>query len=109
MAHPSFVEADELAAITSPLSIAAAGKYFSVIVLVWATNDGRSEIDSIFPASKRHESEQILAKSNQPYQINLWSGVEHGFAVRADITKQVNRFAKEAAFTQAVVWFNEYL
>lgn len=67
------------------------------------------ETDAIFPAPKRHESEEILAKVGYPYQINLFSGVEHGFAVRADITNPVNRFAKESAFTQAVIWFNEHL
>jgi dienelactone hydrolase len=45
----------------------------------------------------------------QPYQINLFSGVEHGFAVRADISKPESKFAKESAFTQAVTWFNQYL
>ncbi|CAG7952761.1 unnamed protein product [Penicillium nalgiovense] len=91
VAHPSFVDAEELQAIKGPLSIAAA------------------ETDSIFPASKRHESEDILAKTGQPYQINLFSGVEHGFAVRADITKPTIRFAKESAFLQAVAWFDQYL
>jgi hypothetical protein len=67
------------------------------------------ETDSIFPASKRHESEDILIKTGQPYQINLFSGVEHGFAVRADITKPTIRFAKESAFLQAVAWFEQYL
>ncbi|KAF3030959.1 acyl-CoA/sterol acyltransferase [Penicillium rubens] len=91
VAHPSFVDAEELQAIKGPLSIAAA------------------ETDSIFPASKRHESEDILAKTGQPYQINLFSGVEHGFAVRADITQPTIRFAKESAFLQAVAWFDQYL
>ncbi|KAJ5990873.1 hypothetical protein N7522_011080 [Penicillium canescens] len=91
IAHPSFVEAEELQAIKGPLSIAAA------------------ETDSIFPTSKRHESEEILLKTGQPYQINLFSGVEHGFAVRGDITKPTIRFAKEAAFMQATAWFNQYL
>ncbi|KAJ5143104.1 uncharacterized protein N7515_001891 [Penicillium bovifimosum] len=91
VAHPSFVDAEELAAIKGPLSIAAA------------------ETDSIFPASKRHESEDILIKVGQPYQINLFGGVEHGFAVRADITKPTIRFAKESAFLQAVAWFGQYL
>jgi dienelactone hydrolase len=72
-------------------------------------NRNLTETDSIFPTAKRHESEEILAKTGQPYQINLFSGVEHGFAVRADISKPVNRFAKETAFTQAVAWFNQYL
>ncbi|KXG54729.1 Dienelactone hydrolase [Penicillium griseofulvum] len=90
VAHPSFIDAEELQAIQGPLSIAAA------------------ETD-IFPASKRHESEDILAKTGQPYQINLFSGVEHGFAVRADITKPTIRFAKESALLQAVAWFDQYL
>lgn len=91
MAHPSFVDEDELEAITGPLAISAA------------------ETDSIFPAEKRHRSEEILKKTGQPYQINLFSGVEHGFAVRGDPSKKQERFAREQAFLQAVTWFNEYL
>lgn len=91
IAHPSFVEEDELAAITGPLSIAAA------------------ETDAIFPAEMRHKSEGILLKSGQPYQINLYSGVSHGFAVRGDMSVKVQKYAKEQAFYQAVAWFDEYL
>ncbi|GKT52363.1 hydrolase tropI [Colletotrichum spaethianum] len=91
LAHPSFVEEEELAAITGPLSIAAA------------------ETDGIFPAEKRHKSEEILAKTGLPYQINLYSGVEHGFAVRCDLSKKVQKYAKENAFLQAVSWFDEHL
>jgi hypothetical protein len=40
-----------------------------------------------------------LIKTGQPYQINLFSGVEHGFAVRADITQPTIRFAKELVKT----------
>lgn len=68
-----------------------------------------TETDSIFPAPKRHESEKILSEVGQPYQINLFSGVEHGFAVRADISKPHLKFAKENAFIQAVTWLNQYL
>jgi len=91
MAHPSFVEEDELAGITGPLSIAAA------------------ETDSIFPADKRHKSETILQKTGHPYQINLYSGVVHGFSVRCDTSKKVEKFAKEQAFLQAVHWFDTWL
>ncbi|KPM35216.1 hypothetical protein AK830_g11357 [Neonectria ditissima] len=91
VAHPSFVEAEELAAITGPLSIAAA------------------EVDSIFPAEKRHESEKILIETKQDYQINLFSGVEHGFSVRGDPKVKVQRFAKEQAFRQAVAWLDSHL
>lgn len=90
-AHPSFVDEDELAAIGGPLSISAA------------------ETDPIFPKEKRHKSEEILTKVAQPYQMNLFQGVEHGFAVRCDMNVKIQKFAKEQAFLQAVNWFNEYL
>lgn len=91
LAHPSFVEESELSAINGPLSIAAA------------------ETDQIFPAEKRHKSETILVETKQPYQINLYSGVVHGFSVRCDVTKKVEKYAKEQAFLQAVAWFDEHL
>lgn len=91
MAHPSFVDEDELRGFKAPLSIAAA------------------ETDQIFPSEKRHRSEEILKEVGQPYQINLYSGVVHGFAVRTDITKKHERFAKEQAFYQAVQWFDYFL
>ncbi|EKG17503.1 Dienelactone hydrolase [Macrophomina phaseolina MS6] len=91
IAHPSFVDAAELRGIHGPLSISAA------------------ETDEIFPASKRRESEDILLDIKATYQINLFPGVEHGFAVRADITKKQIKFAKEQAFLQAVSWFDEHL
>lgn len=90
-AHPSFVDEEELEGFKAPLSIAAA------------------ETDEIFPADKRHKSEEILAKGGQPYQINLYSGVVHGFAVRCDTSKKHERWAKEQAFVQAVTWFDSWL
>ena len=80
-----------MAAISGPLSIAAA------------------ETDAIFPSEKRHKSEVILKDTKQPYQINLFSGVSHGFSVRCDTSKPIEKFAKEQAFLQGVVWFNEHL
>ncbi|KAL5334740.1 dienelactone hydrolase [Aspergillus crustosus] len=91
IAHPSFITEEELAAIGGPLSICA------------------SEIDHIFTAALRHKSEDILIKTGQNWQINLYSGVTHGFAVRADLSNKHHKFAKEQAFCQAVNWFNQYL
>jgi dienelactone hydrolase len=90
-AHPSFVSDEELAAITGPFSIAAA------------------ETDSIFTTELRHKSEGILAKTGQPWQINLFSGTEHGFSVRGDLSDPKQRFAKERAFAQSVEWFDQWL
>ncbi|KAJ9360444.1 hypothetical protein DTO027B9_1428 [Paecilomyces variotii] len=90
-AHPSYLEAEELRNIKGPLSIAAA------------------ETDGIFPPEKRHESEEILKETGLPYHLSLYSGVAHGFAVRGDLSKSVVRYAKEAAFIQALLWFAEHL
>ncbi|KAI0133803.1 dienelactone hydrolase [Xylariales sp. AK1849] len=90
-AHPSFVDEEELAGFKGPLSIAAA------------------ETDEIFPSDKRHKAEEILAKGGLPYQINLYSQVVHGFSVRCDTSKKVEKYAKEQAFLQAVTWFDTWL
>ncbi|KAI9791159.1 MAG: hypothetical protein M1835_000525 [Candelina submexicana] len=91
IAHPSHVGGDAFRGITKPLSIAAA------------------ETDGLFGAKQRHGVEEILAEVGQPYQINLYSGVKHGFAVRADLNVKQNKFAKEQAFIQAVSWLNEWM
>ena len=44
-----------------------------------------------------------------PYQLSLFSDVQHGFAARCDLSKPREKFAKEQAFFQAVNWFNEYV
>lgn len=90
-AHPTMVEADELRGVEGPLRIAAAVR------------------DFVFTTAKRHESEEILDKKEIPYQINMFSDVEHGFAVRCDLSKPRQKYAKEQAFTQAVSWFDEYV
>lgn len=91
LAHPSFVTEEEFAAVTGPISIAAA------------------ETDVIFPLDKRVASEKILNTLSYPWQINLYSGTEHGFAVRGNPSKRQVQFAKEQAFYQAVTWFDEHL
>ncbi|KAJ5460582.1 uncharacterized protein N7458_002134 [Penicillium daleae] len=91
IAHPTMVEPDELKGIEGPLSIAAAVR------------------DFVFTTAKRHESEEILDGLHVPYQINVFSDVEHGFAVRCDLSKPRQKFAKEQAFDQAVAWFDQYL
>lgn len=127
-AHPSWISVEELQAIKGPLSIAAAGKCItcakiSSSVVIWpgdrflilqgcyynSGTDAILETDQIFSAEKRRESEDILQKMDVPYQINLFSDVSHGFAVRADLSKKPVKFAKEQAFLQAVSWFEEYL
>ncbi|KAK3706289.1 hypothetical protein LTR37_012804 [Vermiconidia calcicola] len=91
IAHPTATTDDDVKAIDGPLSIAAA------------------ETDDLFPASKRHETEEILKDMKIPYQISLYSDVEHGFANKADLMNPRCKFATETAFLQAVNWFDEFI
>ncbi|KAL2825358.1 dienelactone hydrolase family protein [Aspergillus cavernicola] len=91
IAHPSLVTNDELGAIQRPLAISAA------------------EHDTIFTTAKRHASEEILIGTGQGFQINLFSGVSHGFASRGDLSQPHVLFAKGQAFAQAVAWFEHTL
>lgn len=68
-----------------------------------------AETDAIFTTELRHKSEEIFKETKQLWQINLFSGVEHGFAVRCDVNVKKQKFAKEQAFLQAVAWFDEHL
>ncbi|RMZ92024.1 hypothetical protein DV736_g753, partial [Chaetothyriales sp. CBS 134916] len=91
VAHPSFVADEEIKAITGPLSIAAA------------------ETDTIFPNDLRHHTEDLLRELKVPYEITVYAGVQHGFAVRGDLTDPRAKYANEAAFLQSLQWFDYHL
>ncbi|RDW75496.1 hypothetical protein BP6252_06638 [Coleophoma cylindrospora] len=93
VAHPTNATSAELSAIDGPLSIAAA------------------ELDPVFTQEKRVESENILRENTKslPWHISLYSGVAHGFAVRANRAVEKERWAMDQAHEQAVAWMKEYL
>lgn len=70
---------------------------------------GAAEMDQVFTKELRHLSEGILSATGHPWQINLYSGVNHGFAVRCDLSNKQQRLAKEQTFLQAVSCFDMYL
>lgn len=63
----------------------------------------------MFPAAKRRETEDILKDKKIAYQLSLYSSVDHGFALKADLRNPINKFACETAFLQAVNWFDQYV
>lgn len=88
MAHPSFVTMEELAAIKErPLLISAA------------------EEDPIFPHELRRQTEDKLNEIGAFYQINLFGGVSHGFAVRGDLTQPKVRFAQDKTIEDQIFFF----
>lgn len=88
IAHPSFVTIEEVKAITKPVIISAA------------------ETDPIFTTELRHQTEAVLAENKTRYQIDLYSGVSHGFAVRGDLSDPVFKYAKERALISQLSFFN---
>ncbi|KAF4438419.1 hypothetical protein F53441_12807 [Fusarium austroafricanum] len=89
-AHPSLLATDEIEAVTKPVSIAGAAQ------------------DQIFPQTRQAETDAILTKIGKPFTSVLYSGTNHGFAVRANESNPQQVFAKEEAFYQAVRFFNAW-
>lgn len=90
VAHPSFVTIEEVEAVTKPLLISAA------------------ETDSIFPEELRNKTIQILAANNVRYQLDLFLGVSHGFAVKGDLSIPQVKYAKEKVLIDQVYFFSQF-
>jgi dienelactone hydrolase len=90
IAHPAGVTTQMLEGVQGPLSIACADE------------------DQIQTRKNRIEAEDILKKNGWPYQVNLYSHVHHGFAVRRAVTTKAEVYSKKQAFVQAVSWFEEH-
>ncbi|KAF2429057.1 alpha/beta-hydrolase [Tothia fuscella] len=90
-AHPSGVTVAEWSAISAPLSIAF------------------GELDAANNVTQRAAAEAAFQRGNKTYQTNLYSGAEHGFAVRTDLSDRRKKFAQEGAFFQAVRWFDAWI
>ncbi|GMM35941.1 hypothetical protein DASC09_032660 [Saccharomycopsis crataegensis] len=90
IAHPSNVTTEAMENVTKPLSISAA------------------QIDQVFTTELRHKTEEILIKNDVRFQITLFSGVSHGFAIKGDINDKVVKYAKEKCFYDVVSWFGQF-
>mmetsp|Transcript_2130 Transcript_2130/g.2085 ORF Transcript_2130/g.2085 Transcript_2130/m.2085 type:complete len:240 (-) Transcript_2130:109-828(-) len=90
VAHPSFVSVEEVEAVTKPILISAA------------------ETDSIFPEELRNKTIQILAANKIRYQLDLFLGVSHGFAVKGDLSISEVKYAKEKVLIDQVYFFSQF-
>lgn len=50
-----------------------------------------SEVDHTFPTESRNKAIDILQKAGKPYQLQVFSGVEHGFALRCNLDNPYER------------------
>ncbi len=91
--HPSFYTLDEAAKLGS-------GKRLAIYA---------AETDDIHTPEIRRATEDVLTKSGATWMSTVFSGTEHGFAVRGDLDVKAVRLAKERAFKGAVEWFDDWL
>ncbi|CAI8499124.1 unnamed protein product [Hanseniaspora opuntiae] len=91
IAHPSFVTIEEVEALKVPIIISCA------------------EVDGQFPADKRAETQAKLQETKATYQIDIFSGVSHGFAARGDPKDENVKYAKEKAFFDQSYFFDYHV
>ncbi|USW57878.1 Putative dienelactone hydrolase, alpha/Beta hydrolase [Septoria linicola] len=65
-----------------------------------------SEIDHTFPKDLRRRAIDILEERQTRYQVQLFQGVSHGFAVKGDMSDRWQRYAKDASFEGILGWFD---
>lgn len=92
IAHPSFVTIEEITAIgkKKPLLVSAA------------------ETDSIYTEELRQQTESKLKEIGARYQLDLFSGVSHGYAARGDVSDPVVKYAKEKTLYDQIYWFDTF-
>jgi dienelactone hydrolase len=101
MAHPAGLKVPEdiISAITTyevPCSIAIGDRDMVL---------SKEKVENL-EASLRME---LTDTKQYPYELKMYTGCGHGFAVRADPKKTVEDEAAEQAVDQAVSWFKQYL
>ncbi|KAI1337356.1 hypothetical protein F5Y15DRAFT_408169 [Xylariaceae sp. FL0016] len=79
-AHPAFLKDRHFQQLKKPLYLSC------------------SEIDHTFPTESRNRAIDILQGQHSTYQLQLFSGVEHGFALRGNME---NPYEPRSSFTQA--------
>ncbi|KAF7540338.1 hypothetical protein G7054_g1460 [Neopestalotiopsis clavispora] len=90
-AHPAFLKESHFRSLTKPLFLSC------------------SEIDHTFPADSRNHAIDILHSSHKTYHLQLFSGVEHGFALRGKSDNPYECWVKEQSLQGIIDWLNFWL
>ncbi|TIA47529.1 dienelactone hydrolase [Aureobasidium pullulans] len=91
IAHPSFMKESHVFGVDAPLYIAA------------------PTTDSLFLPESRARTVKILTEGEKKFNMQVYSGVEHGFATRPDLSDPYQKWAKEQCFKGFVEWFDFWL
>ncbi|WEJ96738.1 hypothetical protein PSN45_004281 [Yamadazyma tenuis] len=89
VAHPSFLTLEEIEGIEKPILIST------------------SVIDQSFTVELRRATEDILTKKEGlKWQLGIYSGCSHGYAVRGDVSIPSVKYAKEATLLDQLKFFD---
>ncbi|KAJ7471972.1 Alpha/Beta hydrolase protein [Mycena latifolia] len=89
-AHPALLTEDHFRNLKHPLLLSCA------------------EHDFTFSLESRRRAEDILIETKAKYQFQVFSGVQHGFAVRGDLENPDHRWAKEESARGIIGWFRRF-
>ncbi|KAJ6613744.1 Alpha/Beta hydrolase protein [Mycena sp. CBHHK59/15] len=89
-AHPAGLNDDQFRKLKQPLLLSCA------------------ETDFTFPLELRRRAEDILVETKAKYEIQVFSSVQHGFAVRGDPDIPDARWAKEESARGIIGWFGRF-
>ena len=87
-AHPAFLKESHFENIGKPLFLSCA------------------ETDFTFETDARNKALAILREAKKPYSLQLFSGVEHGFALRCDLNDAYARWCKEESANGIARYFD---
>jgi len=87
-AHPAFLKESHFANIQRPLFLSCA------------------ETDFTFSTEQRNKAIDMLAEAKKPYHLQLFSGVEHGFALRCNLDDPYERWCKEESVRGIAEYFD---
>ncbi|KAL0476509.1 AIM2 [Acrasis kona] len=92
LCHPSMISfPSEIEQITKPVGIGAAEK------------------DAMFPKARCDKSEEIFRRKNLKHDVKVYTNVEHGWSVRADLNNHDSVVKKEEIAKQVIDWFKSTL
>jgi len=68
-----------------------------------------SNVDHTFDTDSRRRALDLLQSGRTPHQLQLFYGVEHGFALRGNMKNSYERYVKEQSLKSIIEWFDFWL
>jgi dienelactone hydrolase len=90
-AHPAFLKEHHFERLEKPLFLSCA------------------EIDHTFDTESRNRAVDIMRKGKKVWNLQVFSGVQHGFALRGNMDDRYERWVKESSLKSIVDWFDFWL